>query len=79
MAQSREHKAIEKVFKAAGTIISKIKGYAESRGRKVWVGSQAQTDFPYPTPKLDFVTASPSTTEIRGKEAQRRLVAGEDK
>ena len=67
LAGGREHKAIGEAPKAAEKIVLKIKEYAESKGRKIWIGSDAQIDLPYPMPKLDFVTVSPSVAEIREK------------
>jgi len=67
LAGGREHKAIEEALKAAQKIVLKIKDYAESKGRKIWVGSDAQIDLPYSMPKLDFVTVSPTVSEIREK------------
>jgi len=75
----REHKAIEEALKAAEKIVLKIKEYAESKGRKIWIGSNAQIDLPYPTPKLDFVTVSPTVAEIREKRLDedrwRRMIS----
>ncbi len=39
--------------------------YSESKGKVIYVGSWAQTEYPYLMPKLDFALVSPSPGEVR--------------
>lgn len=65
LANSIKHKSIEGVLKATDKIVREIKLYGESKGKRIYVGSWAQTEYPYSMPKLDFVTVSPSSEEVR--------------
>ena len=68
LVKTTSHPQIEKVFRATNKIVDEIHNYGLSRGKYVYVGSWAQTGFPYKAPKLDFVTISPSAEEIREKK-----------
>jgi len=54
LAQSVSHPAIERVFEGIRHIVDEIHRYGESQGKEIYVGSWAQTAYPYPPPPLDF-------------------------
>lgn len=67
LANGTSHPSIEAVFNAASKIVEEIHRYGALKGKHIYVGSWAATDYPYPTPNLDFVTVSPSAEEVKEK------------
>lgn len=67
LANSTSHPSIEKVLNTTRRIVDEIHTYGALKGKHIYVGSWAQTDYPYPTPNLDFVTVSPSAEEVKEK------------
>lgn len=60
------HPAVRESFEAACKIVDQIHEYGDKIGRYIYVGSWATPAFfPYSPPKLDFVTLSPSSMEVR--------------
>jgi len=60
------HPAVKESYEAACKIVEKIHEYGERKGKDILVGSwPTAAYFPYPPPKLDFVTVSPSGMEVR--------------
>jgi len=67
LAQSTEHLAIERTFEAIRSLVDEIHRYGQAQGKQIYVGSWAQTAYPYPPPQLDFVTISPTPDEVRAR------------
>jgi len=60
------HPAVKESYEAACRIVDEIHEYGGRKGKYILVGSWATAAFfPYPPPKLDFVTISPSSIEVR--------------
>ena len=60
------HTAVKESYEAARKIVNEIHEYGKDKGKKILVGSWATpVYFPYTEPKLDFVTISPSSKEVR--------------
>ena len=60
------HPAVKATWRAICKIVDELHAYGRKRGRRIYVGSWATASwFPYEAPKLDFVTVSPSTQEVR--------------
>ncbi len=59
--------AVKESFEASSKIIDEIHRYGESKGKYIYVGTWAQDVIysPYAQPKLDFLTLSPSSDEVR--------------
>lgn len=65
------HPAVKDSYMGASHIIDEIHKYGESKGKHVYVGTWSYDGFskyPYPPPKLDFVTESPTQKEIYYKK-----------
>ncbi len=59
------HPAVKESYEAACKIVDEIHGYGESKGKYIYVGTwSACAIYPYEKPSLDFITASPSSTEV---------------
>ncbi len=59
---------IKESLEAASNIVDAIHKYGESKGKYIYVGSWSDSiNFPYPQPKLDFVTLSPTSDMIASK------------
>jgi hypothetical protein len=67
LAGSPSHPAIAETFEGIRHLVDEIHRYGQSQGRPVYVGSWAQTNYPYLPPQLDFVTISPSSEEVRAR------------
>ena len=73
------HPSVKESYGAVCKIVEKIHEYGKKNGKDILVGSWATPIyFPYPPPKLDFVTLSPSRREVRemkldGKKWDKRL------
>ncbi len=66
LTKNFNHPAVKESYEAACEIVDKIHEYAQRKGKRVWVGSWlTPIFFPYTPPKLDFVTISPSSKEVR--------------
>lgn len=66
MTNDANHPAVRDSYDAATKIIDEIHGYGESKGKKIYVGTWAEPviRYPWPAPKLDFVTITPGPEEI---------------
>ncbi len=62
--------AFKESYNAASRIIDEIHKYGNSKGKYIAVGTWAfpAINFPYPVPDLDFVTLTPSASEISQKK-----------
>jgi hypothetical protein len=74
ITNNSNHPAVRESYDSASKIIDDIHKYGDSKGKQIYVGtwSQPVTDYAinnsWPTPKLDFVTDSPSSKEIYYKK-----------
>ncbi len=60
------HPAVRESYEAACMLVDRIHEYGEKKGKYILVGSWASAVyFPYQPPDLDFVTLSPSSSEVR--------------
>jgi len=60
------HPAVKESYKAACKIVDEIHEYGKTKGKQIFVGSwPTSAYFPYSQPKLDFVTISPSSMEVK--------------
>jgi hypothetical protein len=60
------HPAVKESYEAIYKIIDEIHEYGKRKGKYLLVGSWSTAIyFPYPPPKLDFVTLTPSSKEVR--------------
>ncbi|RLF50959.1 MAG: hypothetical protein DRN19_03615 [Thermoplasmata archaeon] len=64
------HQAVKESYEAACKVVDEIHEYGNQKGKHIYVGTWAYTPltFPYPPPKLDFVTASPRVREIKERK-----------
>ena len=59
------HPAVKESFESASKIVDEIHNYGYSKGKHIYVGTwPTSAMYPYPQPKLDFVTLSPSSEEV---------------
>ncbi|VVB85002.1 Uncharacterised protein [uncultured archaeon] len=68
LSGDRNNPGVRSAYEASSTIVDEIHKYGNSKGKYIYVGSWDTTDFPYPAPKLDYVTAWISQEEIRNKK-----------
>ncbi len=60
------HPAVKESYEAVCKIVEKIHEYGKRKGKDILIGSWfTPIYFPYPPPKLDFITISPSLIEVR--------------
>lgn len=66
MTNDINHTAVRDSYDAAGKVIDAIHRYGESKEKRVYVGTWAEpvVRYPWPAPKLDFVTFTPLPEEI---------------
>ncbi|KCZ70782.1 hypothetical protein ANME2D_02807 [Candidatus Methanoperedens nitroreducens] len=63
-----DHPAVKESFEASSKIVDDIHDYGDSKGKYIYVGSWTDSiNLPYPQPKLDFVTLSPTSDMIARK------------
>jgi hypothetical protein len=61
------HPAVKASYEASSTIVDRIHQYGLSRGKYIYVGTwTTYVSLPYSAPALDFVTASPESSEVVG-------------
>lgn len=66
MTKDYNHSAVKESYDAATKMVDEIHKYGESKGKNVYVGSWTSTMYyPYPAPKLDFVTVAPTPEEVQ--------------
>ncbi len=67
-AKDPNNPGIKESLEASSKIVDGIHEYGKSKGKYIYVGSWSEsTNFPYPQPKLDFVTLSPTSDMIARK------------
>ena len=65
ITKNSNHPAVKESYEAASKIIDKIHNYGYSKGKYIYVGTWwSFGEFPYPPPKVDFVTMTPSVEEV---------------
>lgn len=73
-AGSVNHPAVKESYEAASKIVDEIHKYGNSRGKYIYVGTWAfpAINFPHTAPDLDFVTLTPSASEIAQKKLNEK-------
>lgn len=73
-AGSVNHPAVKESYEAASKIVDEIHKYGNSKGKYIYVGTWAfpAINFPYSAPDLDFVTLTPSASEIAQKKLNKK-------
>lgn len=73
-AGSVNHPAVKESYEAASKIVDEIHKYGNSKGKYSYVGTWAfpAINFPYSAPDLDFVTLTPSASEIAQKKLNEK-------
>ncbi len=66
MTNNTNHPAVKDSYDAAARVIDSIHEYGESKGKHIYVGTWAEPviNYPWPAPRLDFVTITPEPEEI---------------
>lgn len=64
MTNDINHLGVKESFEAASKIVNEIHSYGNSRGKTIYVGTWQVIGYPYAPPNLDFITITPTSTEV---------------
>lgn len=72
IAKDENHPSVKASFDAIRYLVDEIHNYGDSKGKYIYVGSWGGKDFPYPAPKLDFLTSAISIKELENKKPDEK-------